>query len=79
MPPGQRRQGTGGALLRAAAGWAAQQGASRLILAVTEANAAARGDAVVPVHASDSAVEVWVVPTDEGRVAAKAAFALLAA
>jgi acetate kinase len=44
-----------------------------------QANAAARGDAVAPVHASDSAVEVWVVPTDEGRVAAQAAFALLAA
>ncbi len=41
------------------------------------ANAAARGDAVMPVHAADSAVEVWVVPTDEGRVAAQAAFALL--
>jgi acetate kinase len=41
------------------------------------ANAAARGDAIVPIHADDSSVEVWVVPTDEGRVAARAAFALL--
>ncbi len=41
------------------------------------ANAAARGDATVPIHAADSAVEVWVVPTDEGRVAAQAAWALL--
>lgn len=42
-----------------------------------EANRAAGGDAVAPIHAADSAVEVWVVPTDEGRVAARAAFALL--
>jgi len=42
------------------------------------ANAAARGDAAVPIHRADSAVEVWVVPTDEGRVAARSAFALLA-
>jgi len=32
----------------------------------------------VPIHRADSAVEVWVVPTDEGRVAARSAFALLA-
>jgi len=38
------------------------------------ANTQARGDAVQPIHAADSAVEVWVVPTDEGRVAAQAAF-----
>jgi acetate kinase len=43
------------------------------------ANAEARGDAVQPIHAADSTVEVWVVPTDEGRVAAQAAFAWLAA
>jgi len=43
-----------------------------------QANAAARGDAAVPIHRADSAVEVWVVPTDEGRVAARSAFALLA-
>ena len=41
------------------------------------ANAAARGDAMVAIHAADSRVEVWVLPTDEGRVAARAAFALL--
>jgi acetate kinase len=32
---------------------------------------------VMAIHASDSAVEVWVVPTDEGRVAAREAAALL--
>ncbi len=31
-----------------------------------------------PVHAHDSAVAVWVVPTDEALVAARAALALLA-
>ena len=41
------------------------------------ANRAAVGDAVCAIHASGSAVEVWVVPTDEGRVAAQAARALL--
>ncbi len=41
------------------------------------ANAQARGDAVVAIHAADSAVQVWVVPTDEGRVAAQEAAALL--
>ncbi|MBZ8138348.1 acetate kinase [Rubrivivax gelatinosus] len=41
------------------------------------ANLAAAGDAVVPVHAEDSTVEAWIVPTDEGRVAADAAFAHL--
>lgn len=40
-------------------------------------NAAATGDAVAPIHADGSAVEAWVVPTDEGRVAAAAAFALI--
>lgn len=43
-----------------------------------DANARATGDQAMPVHSADSAVEVWVVPTDEGRVAAQAAFALLA-
>lgn len=37
-----RRQGTGGHLLRAAANWAAAQGATRLSLVVTERNLAAR-------------------------------------
>ncbi|MBA4255938.1 MAG: acetate kinase [Polaromonas sp.] len=41
------------------------------------ANQAATGDAVCPIHAADSAVEVWVVPTDEGRVAALEAVDLL--
>lgn len=33
-------------------------------------NLAATGDQTVPIHTADSRVEVWVVPTDEGRVAA---------
>ena len=37
------------------------------------ANREATGDAVVAIHAPDSAVQVWVVPTDEGRVAAEEA------
>jgi acetate kinase len=41
------------------------------------ANRAADGSAVAAVHAAGSAVEVWVVPTDEGRVAARDALALL--
>jgi acetate kinase len=41
------------------------------------ANRAADGRAVAPLHAAGSAVEVWVVPTDEGRVAARDALALL--
>ena len=40
------------------------------------ANTAADGSAAVPIHASDSTVEVWVVPTDEGLVAARDALAL---
>jgi acetate kinase len=40
------------------------------------ANTAADGCAAVPIHASDSTVEVWVVPTDEGLVAARDALAL---
>jgi acetate kinase len=34
------------------------------------ANLAAIGERILPIHAADSSVEVWVVPTDEGRVAA---------
>jgi acetate kinase len=34
-------------------------------------NAVAVGDAVMAVHLPQSTVEVWVVPTDEGRVAAR--------
>lgn len=41
------------------------------------ANHAADGRDAVPIHAADSAVAVWVVPTDEGRVAAMDAAALL--
>lgn len=41
------------------------------------ANLAATGDELMPIHTADSDVEVWVVPTDEGRVAAASAFALL--
>jgi len=35
------------------------------------------GDAILPIHAPESRVEVWVIPTDEGRVAAREAAALL--
>lgn len=35
-----------------------------------ERNLAATGSAILPIHAADSRVEIWVVPTDEGRVAA---------
>lgn len=41
-------------------------------------NAAATGATTRPIHASESSVEVWVMPTDEGRVAAREAAALLA-
>jgi len=41
------------------------------------ANQAATGDDVVAIHAPGSAVEVWVVPTDEGRVAAQEAAELI--
>lgn len=40
-------------------------------------NAQATGEQVMAIHASDSAVEVWVVPTDEGVVAAREAASLL--
>jgi len=39
-------------------------------------NQAARGDAVCAIHAEDSSIEVWVIPTDEGRVAAMEALGL---
>ena len=42
-----------------------------------QANAAARGDAMAPIHAPESTVEIWVVPTDEGHVAAADAAGLL--
>lgn len=40
-------------------------------------NCAATGDAIMSVHAQDSAIEVWVIPTDEGRVAAREAAMLI--
>jgi acetate kinase len=40
-------------------------------------NAKATGDHAVSIHADNSAIEVWVVPTDEGRVAAQDALAFL--
>lgn len=54
-------------------------GLQHLGLAIDEAaNRRARGDAVEPIHAPGSAAEIWVVPTDEGRVAAADAACLLA-
>jgi acetate kinase len=41
------------------------------------ANRAADGRTMAPIHAADSAVELWVVPTDEGRVAASDALDLI--
>ena len=43
-----------------------------------ERNAAATGQAAAAIHADSSAIEVWVIPTDEGRVAARQALGLLA-
>jgi acetate kinase len=40
-------------------------------------NQSAKGDVIVPIHADTSRVEVWVIPTDEGRVAAQQALAWL--
>ena len=40
-------------------------------------NRQADGHAAWAIHAPDSRVEIWVVPTDEGRVAAREAAALL--
>ena len=39
-------------------------------------NQAATGDAVRAIHAEGSDIEVWVIPTDEGRVAAREVLAL---
>lgn len=41
------------------------------------ANAAADGGAVAAIHHRDSACEAWVIPCDEGSVAARAAWQLL--
>ena len=43
------------------------------------ANQSATGDAITAIHAPGSAVEVWVVPTDEGLVAAMDAAKLVSA
>jgi acetate kinase len=40
-------------------------------------NREADGKEAYAIHAPDSAVEIWVIPTDEGRVAAREAAALL--
>ena len=40
-------------------------------------NQLATGDTVQPIHSDLSSVEVWVIPTDEGRVSAQEAMALL--
>lgn len=42
-------------------------------------NQKATGKEAYAVHAPDSSVEIWVIPTDEGRVAAREAAALLQA
>lgn len=42
-------------------------------------NENARGDRIAAIHGADSAVEIWVVPTDEGRIAAADAAAILRA
>ena len=40
-------------------------------------NQQATGDQVLAIHTSASSVEVWVVPTDEGTVAAQEAARLI--
>jgi acetate kinase len=42
-----------------------------------EKNQQANGNEIMSVHAEGSAVEIWVIPTDEGRVAAREAAALI--
>lgn len=42
-------------------------------------NLQATGDRIMAIHAPESAIEVWVVPTDEGVVAAREAAQLIAA
>ena len=41
-------------------------------------NQAATGESAMTIHRAGSAVEVWVIPTDEGRVAAELALGLIA-
>lgn len=43
-----------------------------------EANNQAKSDKAMAIHAPDSTVEIWVIPTDEGRVAAAEAARLIA-
>jgi len=40
-------------------------------------NINARGDRIAAINSDDSPIEVWVVPTDEGRIAAEEALKLL--
>jgi acetate kinase len=40
-------------------------------------NSAAKGDKAMAIHAAESKVEVWVIPTDEGHVAASEAARLI--
>ncbi|APW45943.1 acetate/propionate family kinase [Rhodoferax antarcticus] len=49
------------------------------VLIDPELNARATGSEVMAIHVAASAVEVWVVPTDEGVVAAREAAQLIAA
>ena len=42
-----------------------------------QANQTASNDEITPLHANHSKVEVWIVPTDEGVIAAEQALALL--
>ncbi|WP_428719200.1 acetate/propionate family kinase [Undibacterium curvum] len=42
------------------------------------ANHAADGNAICAIHSPDSSAEIWVIPTDEGRIAAQDAAQLLA-
>lgn len=42
-----------------------------------EKNQQATGNEIMSVHVEGSAVEIWVIPTDEGRVAAREAAALI--
>ena len=42
-----------------------------------ERNANAPREKIAPLHAEGSPVEIWVVPTDEGLIAAEQALALL--
>ncbi len=41
-------------------------------------NLAAKGASCATIHGKDSTIEVWVIPTDEGRVAAELAVTLMA-